>query len=502
MDNDLKKFLFQAFILIVFSGIGGAIFVILRRRAHAEGEVTLYPPADVTRLALASLVLNGPTFRGLILRRLSNPFRALAPEPGTDFALVVAAAKKFDQEEQPYWWILALLVVTLPFFLKLGLLTPYTFLWLIAFMGVALRRRWRVRFHLATQFTRQHYNPDALRKALGVVDRRPVAEQPVVCHGTADPFVGMGLNQGGWNLAFDVRRPAPGRGMVGGDVDARGMDDTISHAIRRLAVPGLELDELMFVNGAQTLPVGLHSDPFMRPVSTAGEEQLGRFRHGADPAARVYRRAVVTDWSGELVLSYLFRCLRRGDVLVVEAVQLVLTPVGGEYRKVDTLRELGALGQLVWWARSVAAVPADIFTALRYASRNVADLVDEALFGGVEGRERREIRGNPAYNYGALWSLRSHIAAKTYASYFQKADAFQYFRAIDEQVLNAIRDCLDANGIDSTAMTAQAITIQNNTVQITSARDVTLSGVAIGAGASAQAARAPRRALAKSGAQR
>jgi hypothetical protein len=238
--------------------------------------------------------------------------------------------------------------------------------------------------------------------------------------------------------------------------------------------------------------VGLQSEPLGRPPITAPAPLVERYRHQAHPAARVYLRATVTDWNSELVATYLIRSLRRGDVLAVEAAQLVLTPVAEAYRGVDKLRNLSPLGWVGWWAGAVAAAPADAVTAFTVAAQRIGDILNETLFGGVEGRERAEIKADPTYNYGAVWSLRTFISSRKYASYFQKSDAFQYFRAINEQVLNAVRDALDARGIDSAAMGLQAGVIHNNTVNITSARDVALQGVAVGAGA--QAVAAPRRA--------
>jgi len=482
--------------LVILAAVGTIIGVwLVRRRGRIDGAEPLYPPADVTRLALASLILKGPGFRSLIRRRTANPFRALAPEPELDFPLVKKACDRFDQEELGYWWVLVVLTLAL---LLLRPPAPLTLLGLAGLVAVTLRRRWRVRFKLAPRFTRANYDPEALRRELGMPPEPPGPGAPVVCHGLSDPFVGLGVNFGGWNLAFDVSRPAEGQGAVKGDLDAAAMDQAITQSIRRLSIAGLTLDEVMFVNGAQSGPVGLQSDAYARPAAAAPEGQVAGYRYAASPVARVYRRALITDWSGELVLTFLFRCMRRGDVLVVEAAQLALTPPGAEYRDVDRMRELSPLGHVAWWAAAVAMTIPDVILAFATTGRRTFEVIDQALFGGDEGRERREIRADPAYNYGALWSLRTHMASKNYSSYFQKSDASQYFRAINEQSLNAVRDCLTEYGIDCRALGEQAVSIHNNSVQITAARDVSLSGVAVGAAATARTG-AVGRALANAG---
>lgn len=477
-----EEFLFS---LILLALIAGAVFVVLRLRRGVEAVAPLYAPADVTRLALGSLLLQGPLLRGLIIRRTANPFRARSPEPGLDIELVAAAARRFDDEDQGYWWTIAGLALA-PFLLNRP--SILVLVWLAAIVGVSLRRRWRIRFRLAPRFAEAAYDPAALRRELGLGEAARPEGVEVVCHGGGDPFAGLGVNLGGWNLAFDLNRPAPGADTVSGQVTARAMEAAIEQAVRGLSLDGLKLEEVMFVGGGQGKAAGIQPDPFVRPADRVSDEVARGFRFGGHPGVRVYQRASVTDWAGELVFSYLFRCQVRGSMLTIEAAQVALTPAAETYREIDRLRGHGFWEAVRWWAGAVAAVPLDVLTAFLTISRRVAEVADEALFGGVAGRERREIQANPAYNYGAMWSLRTHMAAGAFASYFQKVDAAQYFHAVNAQVLNAVGDLLRAHGVDAGDLEAQSTLIQNNTVQITAERDVSLSGVAIGPNAKAQGA--------------
>lgn len=468
-------------LLLILAAVG---FFVWRGQQRAESAKHLYAPADVTRLALGSLLLRGPLLRGEIIRRTANPFRAQAPEPGMDIELVAAAARRFDDEDQGYWWTLAALTVGLLLFVR----PPgITLLWLAGIIFVALRRRWRIRFKLAERFTEGKFDPAALRRELGLSEAPAnTAGAQVICHGTAAPFDGLGVNIGGWNLAFDLLRPATGKDTVAGVVSAEAMDQAITEAVRKLSLDGLKIDETMFVSGAQGQTAGVQADAFTQPSASASEAQVGPFRHGGHPGVRVYRRAAVTDWAGELIFSYLFRCQTRGNVMSVEAVQLVLTPADDIYREIDHLRVHGFLEGLRWWMGAVMLIPVDVVVAFFTIARRTAVVVDEALLGGVAARERREIQADPAYNYGSVWSLRTHMASRDYASYFQKVDAAQYFHAVNAQVLNAVGDTLRAHGVDAGDLEAQATLIQNNTVQISATRDVSLSGVAIGQNAKAQ----------------
>lgn len=477
-----EEFLFS---LILLALVAGAVFAVWRLRRGVEAVKPLYAPADVTRLALGSLILQGPLLRGLIIRRTANPFRARSPEPGLDVELVAAAARRFDDEDQGYWWTIAGLTLALFLFNRPSILV---LVWLAGIIGVSLRRRWRIRFKLAPRFAEPTYDPAALRRELGLGEATRSEGVEVVCHGGGDPFAGLGVNLGGWNLAFDLNRPAPGAEAVSGEVTAMAMEAAIEQAVRGLSLEGLQLEEVMFVGGGQGKVAGIQPDPFARPADRVSDEVARGFRFASHPGVRVYRRAAVTDWAGELVFSYLYRCQIRGSMLTVEAAQVALTPAADAYRDIDRLRAHGFWETVRWWAGAVAAVPLDVLTAFITISRRIAEVADEAVFGGVAGRERREIQADPAYNYGAMWSLRTHMAAGAFASYFQKVDAAQYFHAVNAQVLHAIGDLLRANGVDAGDLEAQSTLIQNNTVQISAARDVSLSGVAIGPNAKAQGA--------------
>src|SRR5688572_16273734 len=127
-------------VMLVYLAILGLLvwggFQLWRRRPSSDRAEPLDAPADVTRLALASLWLKGPAFRSTILRRTANPFRALPPEPGMDAPLVLAAARRFDRDEQGYWWVLAALLLALILFREPRWLI---LLWLAAMVVVAVR---------------------------------------------------------------------------------------------------------------------------------------------------------------------------------------------------------------------------------------------------------------------------------------------------------------------------------------------------------------------------
>jgi hypothetical protein len=225
-------------------------------------------------------------------------------------------------------------------------------------------------------------------------------------------------------------------------------------------------------------------DRFQPPAREVSPQVLQAFREHPDDRARVYRFATITSFGGEVILSYAFRVLKRGSSLGIEVVHLAAPPLAPQYRSIDHLRVVGPWTGFLWFVGAVIKSPVMFFAAFISIFAQIAEIWDEAL-GGVAARERREIERNPAYNYGARWSLRTHTASPNYNSWFQKADVQQYLRGLEEQVLNALRDCLEAHDVDISAFTTQSMSVHNNNVQITSQRDVNLQGVAFGQGAKA-----------------
>ncbi|TRW14268.1 Sec-independent protein translocase family protein [Glacieibacterium frigidum] len=464
-----------AILVLVF--ISASLGDALNKRRNRE---KLYPASDPTRIVLASLVINGFLFRRLILTRKGNPFQALAPEPGLDMPLILAACR--DIETRARWLAWAVVAATLVtaivaepaglVLLVIGLLT---------LRGIA-------RFHDATQFRRNRYDAEAQRQRYlpkGVATTEEAV--PVSCSGVADPFLGLGINLGSWNLSFDTTRGARGRDVPPERLEALEVELAMTRAVGRLQLAGATLGERLFVSGVDARGVaGLQGSSYARPASSVSVEVAAAYRNVSSARGRLYRTITIVDWGGEVVLTYAFRCVPRGAALAVEVVKLALPPIANSYRGIDEMRYLGVWGAIKWFSVSLTLIPLDVIGAFASAA---AQLPGGALrlTGSDERRERREVIASPAYNYGATWSLRQHISANTYPNWFQKIDAAQHFRIIEEQIFAALVDLLESHGIDSTAISAQANVLQTTNISVTAARDVTLQGVAIGAGAQAGA---------------
>lgn len=438
----------------------------------------LSPRGDPTRHILASLVLRGSVFRNTIIRNLRNPYLAQAAEPALEMGLIHAAAKKIEAEARPFQWLLVvgLLVVWFAPFLKFWLF--------LAWVGFAVWLQHRDRIVLIKPFEAASYDPAKLRGLYGASLPAPTTGVPVLVSGVFNPFIGLGLNLGGWNMALDVTRPAEGKSKTRA-LSAQDIETALTAAILSLNIPNLSIVDRLLVSGVETTSVPeVQPDRFVAPALEVSAGAAEPFHGTADERARVYRFATVMAFGGEVMISYAFRVLRRGSSLGVEVVHLAAAPLAPKFREIDYLRIMTPLTWIAWFGGAVIQTPLRLVSAVFAISLQLGELVDEIL-GGVSAREKREIIRNPAYNYGPRWSLRTHCASPNYSSWFQKADVQQYLRGLEEQVLNALRDCLEAHDVDVRAFSSQSMTVHNNNVQISSARDVNLQGVAIGQGAKA-----------------
>jgi len=469
-------------IMAVAFGVVVGLVIFGQQQARKRGlEIDyLSPSGDPTRHVLASLVLRGALFRNLIIRNLRNPFLARAVEPALDMALIEAAAKRIEADARPAQWGIVLGVLVWFF-----LVPPPLKLWvLLAWAGFCIYLQFRDRFRLVKAFERENYDPAKLRTQYPCEPPIPTAGHPVLVSGVFNPFIGLGLNLGGWNIALDVSRPAEGK-LRARPLTAPDIERALTDAILSLQIPNLVLVDRLLVSGVEVGRVPqLQPDRLKAPATEIPAAVAEAYRGQPDDRARLYSFATITSFGGEVVVSYAFRVLRRGASLGVEVVHLAAAPLAPKYREVDHLRVVGIWSGILWFLTAVARVPLQLLGAIASIVTQLTEVVED-IFGGHVAREQSRILRDPAYNYGARFSLRAFTASPNYNSWFQKADVQQYLRGLEEQVLNALRDCLEAHDIDARAFASQSMTVHNNNVQITSNRDVNLQGVAIGQGAKA-----------------
>ncbi|MEL6318371.1 MAG: hypothetical protein AAFR16_12125, partial [Pseudomonadota bacterium] len=167
---------------------------------------------------------------------------------------------------------------------------------------------------------------------------------------------------------------------------------------------------------------------------------------------------------------------RREEQLNRLQEQTVSPLLARSYREVDFIRRLGFFGLITWLLTSLVRAPLVLFGAVFGVFGQISDFVT-GIFGGPISKERKEIRLNPAYNYGIRQTVRETIMAPDYQVYFQRADGAQFNQALDQQVLSAITDLLKRAGVDTKALGEQASVIQQSNVTINASQQ---SNVSIG----------------------
>ncbi len=454
----------------------------LRQWMQGSSREALVPSGDPMRYALASAVLKGTIFRRRVIEMAQNPFLASAPEQGLNLPLLVNACKAMETADRRWQWamtallILPLVLPTIAIALGLydlsGLVSLIVVFSWIGLLVLSVHRRWRARFQDVRPFRSDEYDFESVRSEYGEATGVEAGFDPktsnVVVFGETNPFVGFGTPLNSWQVAVDLTRPGA-NGSTPRPVETQEIYDAVLNAIRGLNLPNLEITQIAFVNGTEVsrLPE-IQKDRMDPPAHQLPAATVNAWRDNPNAPARVYVWMRLPTSQGEVVQNYLFRCVRHGEALMLETFVSVVRPVARGYRDVDSIRRLGFFGIIEWGLTALALTPLTVLSALAGVLGQLREALSN-LFGGPIARERKEIRLNPMYNYGARETVREMMMANAYNLYFQRADGGQMNQAIDLQVLNATVDLLRDAGVDVSALTQQTATIMQSNVTITTA---------------------------------
>jgi hypothetical protein len=352
-------------------------------------------------------------------------------------------------------------------------------------------REHRRRYGLAGFFTKQAFDPDAVRRRFDAepdpeVSASIAAQDPtLVVYRGFTPFVGAGLSLGGWSFALNLDKPADG--PVPELPQPFELDDLyaeVDGALKNLNVDGFVASDVFFVNGTDVrADREILRDEFGRPAETLTADAAQRYRNNSDSRVRHYRWFRVHDWGNELVVSHFLRCARRGQSLFIEITRYLLTPIAEGHRKIDSLtrpqfRDIAGLVVL-----SLIGGPFSVIGALFSLSFRFQRTMEQ-MFGARERARRREIEDNPLFDYGAQQPIREAHSSDRFIHYFQKIDGDCYNKLFDGQVLNALCEFLAAHHIDTSDLKERQSVIMNSGI-IVQGGDVRAESLAVGAGATA-----------------
>ena len=444
-----------------------------------------------TRLLGASAVLDGSRYRNSILNWLKDQNRAVAPEVGLDIQLVLQVCKYMEARQTLYWLLFFAAAVTGLFTIMIDAVLASIVLVLSSGM-IYLHKVYKERYAYASNFQRKSFDHQRVKtKFRAALDREhqdalPKTDQNLIVYKGFIPFVGAGIDLGGWSFTVAVDKPKQilGRPAEPKIFLAAELYDSVDSSIASLGLDGLSSRDHFFINGTDVRDDrNILCDVYGRPAQVLDADMTSKYRLESDSRIRHYKWIRVQDWGNELVMSFFLRCCLRGNSLFVELKRYLLTPISENYREVDKIPHLSfrSLGALI-----LSSIIAGPFLAL-FSPVVLLLKVYKGIqkISDTEGRERRkEISDNPLFDYGADTSIRQKFSSDKFTHYFQKIDGDFYIKTLEREILDEIVCFLDDHNVDTSDIKERQTTILNSGI-IVQGGDVKAESLAVGAGAQA-----------------
>ncbi|MFL6139242.1 MAG: zinc ribbon domain-containing protein [Frankiaceae bacterium] len=454
-----------------------------------EGAPTRRGTSDSTRYLCSAMYLDSRHSATVVRDVIDADHRAVASSPGVDMACVArhALAARRRQLGRDIALTALVLLFLISLYHQSGTLFLLSLLaaWAVA-AGDLLISRYGI---IAQRLSRTAFSTDGAPEPIDPRRRRRVREIAerdggnVIVHSGYSPFVGCGFPLGGWSFALDVTKPAEG-------CDAPlpftviELCEHVTRSLQGLRWPALRIEPKVIVSGqdirhdARFLP-----DPLAPPISWADPALHDGLLVGQEDRVRPYLHVQVTGWRDELVLSHFLRFLLLPSSLFVEGSYSLLTPVQQRYQEADRLLPQPTTGQffrLIW-----QAAKALLGLLVRAPFHVLAAAVAPVRRAWRTTAERREIAADLSFDYGASLSVRELVSDRSFRRYFQRLDKELYVKVVEERVLDAIIDFLEARDIDAGELQQRSNTILNNGVMVSGSGQLHTGNLAVGEGATA-----------------
>ncbi|MFB7503476.1 zinc ribbon domain-containing protein [Streptomyces broussonetiae] len=422
----------------------------------------------------------------LLIKQVSaEPHLGVAPAPACDIPVVLHHAYLANARRHVRDLVLALLLALTLLFYAGVQNTGITLLVLLLAWVTVLSFEFSTRYGRHLQSLRPNrFDPAAAPSppnrgiAARLLQVGAYAGGNVTTYSGYSPFIGYGIPLESWSLAFDVTAPGP-QGGTPQDVDVTELYDHIAKRLGTLALPGLEIEERLFVDGTTLIgdPRFL-PDPLGRPVHRIGRGQMNALKRAPEEGARPYLVAHSTGWGGQLVTSLFLRFVRSDSNLCVEAVQTVLPPLDDRYRVIDTLMPHPPLREVFQvLSETLVSTP---FVMLASPLRAAIGFSPDF---GIRKRVRRQnerITALRQFDYGARLGVREKAAKSKHHRHFQKSDSGMALKVMEKRVLDALIEFAEVRGIDVSELIQRQETIINNGIIATQGSTVSSSSVVSG----------------------
>jgi len=449
---------------------------------------------ETTRYLCASAFLSGASFREAILKPFREAHRATAPELGADMRLVAQVCKFADR--RAIFWAMGFALFLIPVVILTAASSPDEAVGLYFVLAILAGllyfvKMYRERYSLIRPFLRQTFNPAEVAKKYvssfepkaGTVSE---ADQNLVVYGGFLPFVGAGLDLGGWSFAVSTIKPveeihSSHKPLV---FTTSELYSEIEVGIDSLGIEEMHSEDFYFVRGTDIREDReILANEYGHPSQILRPEVASIYKDACDSRIRHYKWIRVEDWGGELIVSMFLRCTLRGNNLFVEMKRFLLTPVAQQYRTVDKVGSPTAATRVGWFIGAMIVGPFYVLYSAFFLFGRINHAIAE-MFGTEDRKVREEIRNNPLFNYGAVRSLRTAVSSNEFQHYFQKLDTDFYGKVLERQILDSIIGFLDEHHIDTSDIKERQNTILNSGI-IVQGGDVKAESLAVGVGAKA-----------------
>jgi hypothetical protein len=416
---------------------------------------------------------------------IGDRHHAVGVSPGIDLAVVarhvVAALARVTQRQLVHAVILVATVIIEVVWMRnshprgtFNVFDPPIILGALCAFFVTLQDLWSLRYgEVAAQLRRDTFDPDPLHGKYGHASNRieelaALQEGNVVIYSGFSPFVGSGLDLGGWSFTVDIEKgkeyPDGSRAHVE-PFEVRELYAFLDERLKALEIQGLNARDLAFVNGCDIRgDERFLRDPFQPPKTRLSPALLQACVDAPTPQVRHYKCVRITDWDNELVLSALFRIAKRRRTLFAEACFFLLTPVKESYRVIDNRPVDPALRHVVEMVITSATIA--LFQCAFSPLALLGKMQQRFEESKKEREQRKAIEDQTQYDFGAATTVRELATSGSYRRYFQKLDKEMYAKLTQRTVLDGLCDFLEQHGIETSDLRDRQATIYNSGVMV------------------------------------
>lgn len=265
-----------------------------------------------------------------------------------------------------------------------------------------------------------------------------------------EAFAGCGQHLSSEHLVIDVERPKSG---VRGRCEPKTVTNDAIHsavtlAMKDLGLKGLRVRERLFVNGlhVQTKPDFLPW-PKQPPLTWVKPGVLRKYALHPTPDARVYVCVEMPGWQGQLVVTLFVRAVAVGRLMYVEWRIHALPPLKRQFLQLDRY-----LGEARWRRRWLVAwrcakkTPVALFGA---PVRSLAGFRRNQRAEALRKRQHDAIGRGEVFDYGARQSVREEACGRGRQHLFLRRDEAMFVLLAQENLINSVRQFLDAMNVDT-----------------------------------------------------